>query len=136
MAMIYKAISIKQPFAALIACGKKKIEIRSRLTHYRGELLIVSSLKPTMKKFIFLPLGQAVALVKLVDCREMRLEDSELAFCEYEPGAYSWILENPKSVSPFPVKGALGFYSVTHQSPLIFFNPPDFAEIEAVARQE
>jgi len=134
--MIYKALSVKQPFAALIACGKKKFEVRSRLTHYRGGLLIVSSLKPTMSKFNFLPLGQAVALVNLVDCRLMQPDDAELACCDYQPGTYIWILDNARPVTPFPVKGALGFYPVECQVALKFCEPPDFKKIEAAAQQD
>ena len=35
-----KAISLWQPWASLIACGAKRIETRSRITNYRGELAI------------------------------------------------------------------------------------------------
>lgn len=41
-----KCLSVKQPFANLIASGKKKIEIRSWKTSYRGELLIYASKMP------------------------------------------------------------------------------------------
>jgi len=41
-----KALSVKQPFAGLIARGIKTLEIRSQKTNYRGELLICSASKP------------------------------------------------------------------------------------------
>lgn len=40
-----KAISLWQPWASAIALGLKKIETRSRLTFYRGELAICASLR-------------------------------------------------------------------------------------------
>lgn len=41
-----KALSIKNPFAALILAGVKKYEVRSWQTYYRGEILICSTQKP------------------------------------------------------------------------------------------
>lgn len=41
-----KAITIKQPYASLIACGAKRIETRSWKTNYRGKLAIHAGMKP------------------------------------------------------------------------------------------
>ena len=41
-----KAISLKQPFAALVAAGVKQFETRKWRTNYRGPLLIHASLAP------------------------------------------------------------------------------------------
>jgi len=41
-----KAISVKQPWAALIGAGVKTIETRVWKTYYRGDLLICASAKP------------------------------------------------------------------------------------------
>lgn len=38
-----KALSIKQPWASLVATGIKNIECRTWKTNYRGEILICSS---------------------------------------------------------------------------------------------
>lgn len=113
-----KAISIKQPWASFIVMGKKTIETRTWKTNYRGDLLIVSS--KTMDKnypypnFLSLgfPLGQALAIVKLIDCRPMRKEDEEFAMCSCELGRYAWILSDIRKIKPFPVKGQLGLYEV------------------------
>lgn len=43
---IMKAISLKQPFAALVAAGIKQYETRKWGTKYRGPLLIQASLTP------------------------------------------------------------------------------------------
>ena len=40
---IMKALSVKQPWASLIASGKKSLEIRTWRTDHRGPLLIVAS---------------------------------------------------------------------------------------------
>ena len=109
-----KAISIKQPWAHLIATGKKTIETRTWETYYRGELLIVSS-KISVKGyhgFGDLPLGQAVAVAILTDCRLMIKYDEESTLCDIYSGAYSWVLENIRQIKPFPVKGRLRIYEV------------------------
>ena len=61
---VLKALSVRQPFANLIADGSKTIEVRTRGTTHRGPLLIVSSKRPDVP-----PAGCAVAVVNLVDSR-------------------------------------------------------------------
>jgi len=102
-----KALSVKQPWANLIASGEKSIETRTWATEYRGELLIVSSKSPNIP-----PAGSAVAVAKLVDCRLMTRTDEDAARCEVYPGAYSWVLKDIRKIRPFPVKGSLGIYEV------------------------
>lgn len=41
-----KALSVKSPHAQRIALGQKTLEIRSKRTHYRGDLLICVSQRP------------------------------------------------------------------------------------------
>ena len=67
-----KAISVRQPWASMIAQRMKTIETRVWPTKYRGDLLIVSSKKSEIDN---LPVGQALCVVKLVDCRPMELPD-------------------------------------------------------------
>ena len=55
-----KALSVKQPWANMIASGEKTIETRTWMTSYRGQVLIVSSKQPRIK-----PAGCAVAVVTL-----------------------------------------------------------------------
>jgi len=102
-----KALSVKQPWANLIAFGAKTIETRTKITNYRGPLLIVSSKEPNIH-----PAGCAVAIVDLVDSREMISEDIEEACCPMYPNAKSWIFENIRKIKPIPVKGSLGIYNV------------------------
>ncbi len=122
--VIYKAISIKQPWAWAIAYGFKTIETRTWYTGYRGELLIVSSLKPDkalmdwfqketgMKVDGQMQYGKAIAVVDLVDCRWMTKADQDAALCNLYPRAYSWVLANVRQIEPFPVKGQLMLYDV------------------------
>ena len=102
-----KALSIKQPWANMIASGEKSIETRKWCTDYRGNLLIVSSKKPKIE-----PAGYALAVAKLIECQPMTREDEEEACCSLYAGAYSWVLTNIRKIKPFPVKGQLGLYEV------------------------
>ncbi|MXZ44830.1 MAG: ASCH domain-containing protein [Gammaproteobacteria bacterium] len=116
-----KALSVKQPWANLIADGRKTIETRTWTTPYRGPLLIVSSKRPNIP-----PTGSAVAIADLVDCRRMTRRDRNAACCEIYPNAVSWVLENVRKIKPFPVTGALG----------IFEYPIDQIRLEVVASQQ
>jgi len=109
-----RALSVKQPWANLIAQGRKTIETRTWSTSYRGELLIVSSRKPNIA-----PAGCAVALVDIVGCRPMTAEDELAACCELYPGALAWCLENIRPVKPVAVRGRLGQYRVEVELELV-----------------
>jgi len=47
-----KALSVRQPWANLIAAGKKTIETRKWATDYRGQILIVSSKTPKLSRLV------------------------------------------------------------------------------------
>lgn len=100
-----KALSVKQPWANLIASGAKTVETRTWATPYRGDLLIVSSKAPAIE-----PAGKALAIVELVDCRPMTRADEALAKCPFYPNAYAWVLRRIRPLRPFPVQGGLGIY--------------------------
>ena len=102
-----KAISLKQPWANMIADGEKTIETRTWPTNHRGELLICSSKKPDID-----PAGCAVAVCRLVDCRPMTAAHAEAACCDVYPKAWAWFLEDVLRIDPFDVKGQLGLYDV------------------------
>lgn len=103
-----KALSVKQPWANLLASGKKTIETRLWPTDYRGPLLIVSSKKPKIH-----PAGYALAIAELIDCRPMTKSDESAACCARYPGAYSWVMGNIRKIAIFPVRGKLGLYDVS-----------------------
>jgi len=103
-----KAISVKQPWANLIASGRKTIETRTWSTSFRGSLLIVSSRVPPIA-----PAGFALAVVELVDCRPMTQSDEAAACCQHYPGAIAWVLANIRRVAAFPVTGARRLFDVS-----------------------
>lgn len=78
--MSIPVLSIRQPWATLVVLGKKRIETRSRITNYRGDILIHASntmlaankklcdtnpFKKALKGIDELPLGAIVGKVTL-----------------------------------------------------------------------
>lgn len=141
-----RALTVHQPFAGLIAYGNKTLEIRSRRTNYRGQLLICAGAKEYDGQMIdpdvpgrvvsgdrylrdvrayfpavdMFPVGVAVALVELVNCRPMTPDDAVAACVEFRPGFFAWELQNPLLIEPFPVTGKVGLFRV--EQSLIEFN--------------
>lgn len=117
-----KGFTIRQPWASMISAGVKSIETRTWRTPYRGELLICSAVHKARpagpyahlaEPFLALPRGVAICLVTVVDCRPMTRHDERAACCELYDGAWAWVLENPRPVEPFAVKGQLKYFEVS-----------------------
>jgi len=96
-----RALSVRAPWAGLIADGSKTLEVRSRRTRYRGPLLICESRG-----------GGACAVVDLVDCREGRIGDESRTGGVSSVGQYVWELRLVRRVTSDLIKGRLGFYDV------------------------
>lgn len=86
-----KVITLKQPWATLVAEGLKKYEFRSWKFNYRGELLIHAGKgidKDAMKKFEYLnlnyPQSRILAKVSIVDCIELNYEMNKKIIKENE----------------------------------------------------
>jgi len=100
-----KALSVKQPWANMIASGEKMIETRTWMTSFRGPILIISSKQPRIE-----PAGCVVAVATLTDCRPMTRRDERAACCRIYPNAKAWVLEGIRRVEPVPMRGALGLF--------------------------
>jgi len=103
-----KVITLKQPWATLVAEGLKKYEFRSWKLNYRGEILIHTGKgidKDAMDKFKHLnlnfPHSRIVARVNILDCIELNQEinkniikQNELVYGhKYNRTGYAWKLE-------------------------------------------
>ena len=102
-----KCISVKQPWANMIARGEKTIETRLWMTKHRGQIAIASSAAPNI-----CPAGCVVAIAEIVDCRRMTRSDEAAAGCRIYPGAWAWVLANVERIEPRPVKGQLRIYQI------------------------
>ena len=125
-----KVITIKQPFASLIASGLKEYEFRTWRTKYRGEILIHAGLgvdKKAMEKFKHLnleyPKGCIIAKVNLADCikiddnaRKMLKEKNELVYSNIientDWNGYGFRLENVEKIIPINIKGKLSLWEI------------------------
>jgi len=106
-----KALSVKQPYASLIALGQKPIEFRSWYTHYRGRLLICASKEPYPDCDVDLPCGVTVCVVELVDVRAFKRRDANSTRrLRRMPKLQSWILESPQLVNQIPITGQRGLF--------------------------
>lgn len=125
---VFKALSVKQPFADLLTYpvhrdesgeyhASKTIEVRSRNTKYRGDILICSSAKPVD------PWGRHMAgvtcgFVELYAVKPVEEFTSEdwAATCIPEKDrprkGWGWLMRNPRRVIEMPIKGKLGFYDL------------------------
>lgn len=122
----YKCLTVKQPYADLLTCSifrdsegvshaAKTIEVRSRNTNYRGELLICSAAKPELYGHLC---GVTCGFVELYDTKPVEefTESDWAATCIPEgkrpKAGYGWLMRNPRRVIEMPMKGQLGFYSL------------------------
>lgn len=120
--LAYRGLSTKQPWAGMLAREEKSLEIRTRSIRYRGDIVILASQQPDKLHWLspgwavhqapVHPLGVAVCLAELYDCRPMTRADEEQAQCPYEPGLYAWCLRDIRPVEPLPVKGGLGLLNL------------------------
>lgn len=115
--MTLPAITIWQPWADHIACGRKRFETRSWPTAYRGLIAIHSGRKKFVGQPPNLPLGCIVAVAEIVACHEMTPEfmaqqsDAELLLGDWQQGRYAWELANVcKLLIPLPVLGKQGLW--------------------------
>ena len=103
-----RAISLKQPWANLVASGIKTIETRKWSTKYRGDLVICSSQNPKIE-----PCGKALCIVELYNVRPMKREDERKACIKVYPKAYAWFLRNLRLIDPpIPIRGSLSVFNI------------------------
>lgn len=121
------SITIKQPWAELIARGDKIIENRSWPTNYRGSLAIHAGKQPDKmtagerdflesdRGIVFpkpaeLVYGAVIAIAELVDCIEFDSLPEALADDKHAFGEWCWILANVHRIEPVKATGKLGLW--------------------------
>lgn len=140
---VFKALSVKQPYADLLTrvvfrdeSGEfhagKTIEVRSRNTQYRGDLLICSSAKP-VDPWGRHPAGVTCGFVELYATKPVEefTEEDWAATCipeqERPRKGFGWMMRNPRRVVEMPIKGQLGFYDIVVPKGDITEYPRDMA---------
>ena len=128
-----KVITIKQPWATLIAEGIKKYEFRTWKTKYRGEILIHAGKgidKKAMQKYEHLnldyPSGAIIAKVEITDCiyvdDEFRKKLSKENPVVYENiisnknwEGYAFQLEKVEKIEPISINGRLSLWDYEYK---------------------
>ena len=124
----FRALIVKQPYANRISEGQKTVELRTRKTSFRGDLVICSSLYP---EFEGLENGCTICLVELYDVKKVSdLTDEEIKKTCLHPKAgywkhakYAYMLRNPRKLIEFPVKGQLGIWNLIYTKETIIPYP-------------
>lgn len=124
-----KVLTIKEPYATLIAAGLKEYEFRTWKTSYRGEILIHAAKTPNIenkKRFIDRNLnykeGFIIAKATITDCvevddkliKELLNKDKEVyknLSVKRDKILYGFKLENVERINPIEIKGQLGFWN-------------------------
>lgn len=124
------ALTWRQPYASLML--HEKIETRTWPTKYRGFVLICAGKTPYstvqvlnisgyMRREIydtvnyFTPIGQAIAIGKLIDCRPMRPEDETKCYVKYWPNLFCHIYDEVRAIEPIIWRGKLGWSEVSKE---------------------
>ncbi len=121
-----KVITLKQPWASLIASGIKEYEFRSWKTNYRGKLLIHAgcTVDKDIDRFNSLnleyPKKRIVALVELVDCLKLDdelnkkiISENNIAYGNKYREGYAWKIKLIKKIdSDKEINGKLGLWNI------------------------
>lgn len=112
-----RVLSVRQPWASLIASGRKSVELRSWSTKYRGPILVLSGTGIWRgTEHPIGPRGVTMCTVDLVDVRPVTPDDADAA-CIAPPAGFefAWVLANARPVRPVRVNGKLGLYSADRE---------------------
>lgn len=114
-----KALTVCQPYAELIASGKKVVENRTWATNYRGLLAIHAGksrawlLDDDALTYPEMVYGAVVAIARLRGC--VRLEDLplDLRGHDYAEGPWCWILQDVRRLTvAISWRGAQGLWDL------------------------
>ena len=126
----WRALTVKQPYANDLVTkasedengmtyAVKTIEVRSKSTSYRGDVMICSSANPV---YPGMESGVTLGLVELYDIKpvsEFSEEDWDKTRIPIEKRknikkGYGWLMRNPRRVVEYPVKGQLGIFNLVY----------------------
>lgn len=130
----WRALTVKNPYATQlvtvayedngITYAEKCIEVRSKNTPYRGDLMVCSSANPVIAG---MESGVTLGLVELYDVKPIKdftPEDWAQTRIPEEKRkhitkGYGWLMRNPRRVVEFPIKGQLGIYNLVYTKDII-----------------
>ena len=122
-----KVITLKQPWATLVAEGIKKYEFRTWKTNYRGKVLIHAGAgieKKELDKFKELnleyPSKRILAEAEIEECLELDdilndkiIHENNIAYGSKRRTGYAWKLKNIKKINvDKEINGQLGLWNI------------------------
>ena len=122
-----KVLTLKQPWATLVAEGIKKYEFRTWKTNYRGRVLIHAGAgidKKELARFKDLnleyPSKKIIAEVEIKDCLEVDdklnheiIQENDIAYGPKKRTGYAWELGNVKKIDvDKEINGKLGLWNI------------------------
>ena len=122
-----KVLTLKQPWATLVAEGIKKYEFRTWKTNYHGKVLIHAGAgvdKKELAKFKDLNLEylskKIIAEVEIEDCLELDdnlnkkiINENNIAYGSKYRTGYAWKLKNVKKINvDKDINGKLGLWNI------------------------
>lgn len=129
-----KVITVKQPFATLIAEGLKEYEFRTWRTKFRGDILIHAGKgidKKAMERYKHLnldyPSGKIVAKATITDCvyvddklkDELQVKDPLVYYGILQKDSdwdgYGFKLENIEKIEPIEINGKLSLWDYDYK---------------------
>jgi predicted transcriptional regulator len=125
--MVFKCLSLKQPFAELLVSGMKTIEVRKWKTKFRGQFLVHASKNIDEKACKRLKIDQAklvtgavVGKASLYDVisygsKNSFLKDKNKHFASStydKPNFGFMVYQAERFDTPVPIRGKLGFFNV------------------------
>lgn len=135
----WRALTVKQPFAQQLVTAaykdengiiyaEKSIEVRSKNTSYRGDILVCSSAKPEypgMEGGVTLGLVELYGVKPVKDFTPEDWENTRIPRAKREQitKGYGWLMRNPRRVIEMPIKGQLGIYNLVYTKGVIMEYP-------------
>ncbi|OGY24344.1 MAG: hypothetical protein A2172_00575 [Candidatus Woykebacteria bacterium RBG_13_40_15] len=128
-----KALALSQPWAELLVSGRKKVEVRTKNTSFRGWFYVYAARKDTktevIERFGFrnLPTGLIVGKAFLKDVKryqndtefykDVKLHLASRDLIELEgwslKNKYGYVISESKRITPIPYRGMPGFFNVS-----------------------
>lgn len=122
----FRGLSVKQPYADLLTkatyrdedgnyYADKTIEVRTRNTNYRGDILICSSKNPVIEgreSGVTCGFVELYETKRVEDLTEQEWVETCIPFNQRPRKGWAWFVRNPRRVVEMPVKGQLGFYDI------------------------
>lgn len=122
----WHALTVRQPYANHLVTAayvdddgtiyaEKSIEVRTKNTKYRGDLLVCSSAVPVIPG---MESGVTLGFVELYDVKpvaeftEQDWENTCIPVDKRPKIGYGWLMRNPRRVVEMPIKGQLGIYNL------------------------